>query len=128
MMQATVLYAAMLFFGFVATEGVVEYVLGTLFDKVEKLAPFKWTLMYASLAVGIFLAFYYGLDVVNIGLGLPFSPVGIILTGVVMGRGANLVSDVWQKFFGTFSQRVGIRSDDLVDLADDNVDENGTPF
>ena len=115
MMQATVLYAAMLFFGFVATEGLVEYVLGTLFDKIEKLAPFKWTLMYASLAVGIALAFYYGLDVVNIGLGLPFSPVGIILTGVVMGRGANFVNDIWQRFFGTFNQRVGI-PDDAVDL------------
>ena len=46
---------------------------GTLFDKVAKLSPFKWALMYASLAVGVFLAYYYKLDVVNVGLGLPYS-------------------------------------------------------
>lgn len=91
------LFALMLFFGFMATEGTVEFVLGTPFDKFPKLAPFKWLLMYVSLAAGIGLAFYYKLDMVTL-FDKPISPVGIVLTGVIMGRGANFVSEVWQKF------------------------------
>ena len=91
------LFALMMFFGFMATEGAIEYIFGTLFDKIEKLTPFKWTLMYLSLALGIFLAFYFALDIVTL-FGQPETPVGIILTGIVMGRGANFVNDVWQKY------------------------------
>ena len=91
------LFALMLFFGFMATEGAVEYILGTLFDKVVKLGPFKWMLMYVSLGLGIFLAFYYVLDIVVL-FGQPETPVGTVLTGIVMGRGANFVNDVWQKY------------------------------
>ena len=92
-----IMFALMMFFGFMATEGAVEYVFGTLFDKVASLTPFKWALMYVSLAVGIFLAFYYALDVVTL-FGLDATPVGTVLTGIVMGRGANFVSEVWQKY------------------------------
>jgi len=91
------LFVLMLFFGFMATEGTVEYVLGTPFDKFPVLTPFKWLLMYVSLALGIFLAFYYALDMVAL-LGKPMTPVGMVLTGIVMGRGANFVSDVWSRF------------------------------
>ena len=91
-------FLILIFFGFMATEGTVEYILGTPFDKLPKLQPYRWLLMYVSLALGIFLAFYYALDVV-VYLGLPASPVGTVLTGIVMGRGANFVNDLWQKFF-----------------------------
>ena len=93
------LFALMMFLGFIATEGTVEYIAGTLFDKVAKLQPHKWLLMYVSLAAGIFLAFYYGLDMVAL-FGQPETPVGIVITGIVMGRGANFVSDVWSKYLG----------------------------
>ena len=96
-MMDPILFALMMFFGFMATEGTVEYILGTLFDKLEKLTPYKWTLMYASLGLGIFLAFYYALDIV-VMFGKPETPVGIVLTGIVMGRGANFVNDVWNKY------------------------------
>jgi len=104
-MDQALLFALMLFFGFMATEGVVEYVLGTLFDKVTQLSPFKWLLMYVSLAVGIFLAFYYSLDAVALVFQQPATPVGLILTGTIMGRGANFVSDVWQRFLLGNAQR-----------------------
>lgn len=91
------LFALMLFFGFMATEGTVEYLLGTPMDKIPKLAPFKWLLMYVSVALGIFFAFYYELDVVVL-FGLASSWLGMVLTGIVMGRGANFVNDLWQKF------------------------------
>ena len=113
-MSNLLLYAVLLFLAFMATEGTVEYVLGTLFDKVAALTPFKWGLMYVSLAIGIFLAFYYALDVMAF-LGLPASPVGMVLTGVIIGRGANFVSNVWQRFFGTVAQRYGTPSSDPED-------------
>ncbi len=91
------LFVLMLFFGFMATEGTVEYILGTPFDKFEKMKPYKWLLMYVSLGLGIFLAFYYALDIVAL-LGKPTSPVGMALTGIVMGRGANFVNDLWSRF------------------------------
>ena len=109
--NALLLLAAALFFGFMATEGTVEYLLGTLFERLTgkkddagnptyPLRPYSWTLMYASVAVGIFLAFHYALDIPSVVLGLPASPVGVILTGIVIGRGANFVSDVWSRFLG----------------------------
>ena len=88
----------MMFFGFMCTEGTVEYVLGTAFDKIAQLNGYKWGLMYVSLALGIFLAFHYSLDIPFLLLNLPASPVGVIGTGVIMGRGANFVNDIWQKF------------------------------
>ena len=104
-MEQALLFALMIFFGFMATEGVVEFVLGTAFDKVVQLAPFKWLLMYVSLAVGIFLAFYYSLDAVALVFQQPPTPVGLILTGTIMGRGANFVSDIWQRFLLGNAQR-----------------------
>ena len=96
------LFAVLMFFGFIATEGCVEYFLGKLFEKVVKLAPFAWVLMYVSLAVGLFLAYAFELDAVQLifGISSPTMPwLGIALTGVVIGRGANFVADVWKKYF-----------------------------
>lgn len=97
------LFAAMMFFGFIATEGAVEYIFGKLFDKF---APtWKWVQMYLSLAVGVGLAFHYTLDIPFIWLGMPSSPVGIVITGVVMGRGANAVHESAQLISGWIRTR-----------------------
>ena len=90
-------YAAFMFLGFMATEGAVEYMLGILFERVEALWKYQWILRYASLAAGVFLAFVYGLDLPNLWLELPASPVGIVMTGIVIGRGANGVHNVASK-------------------------------
>ena len=96
------LFAVLMFFGFIATEGCVEYFLGKLFEKWEKITQFSWTLMYVSLGAGLFLAFAYHLDAVAqvFGQVAPEMPwLGTFLTGVVLGRGANFVADVWKKYF-----------------------------
>lgn len=79
-------------------EGFTEYIFGTLFDKVPKLVNFKWVLMYVSLLVGVALAFYYKIDLIalianNAGGDLSITPVGIILSGLIVGRGANYIND-----------------------------------
>ncbi len=92
------MFALMLVLGFIATEGTVEYLLGVPFDKITVLRPHKWLLMYVSAALGVFLAFYYQIDPMTM-LGAPEGPVGYAIAGVLMGRGANFVNDVWQRFF-----------------------------
>ena len=94
-----------MFLGFVATEGTIEFIFGTLFDKVPKLNPYKWALMYLSLVLGVYLAYFYQLDMVYIvaqatgATAVTVSWVGLAATGVIIGRGANFVNDVWTRFF-----------------------------
>ena len=94
-----------MFLGFIATEGTIEFIFGTLFDKVAKLTPYKWALMYLSLALGVFFAFFYELDLVYIlaqatgATAVTVSWVGLAASGVIIGRGANFVNDIWTRFF-----------------------------
>lgn len=85
-------------------EGFVEYVFGTLFDKVPKLLAYKWALMYVSLAIGVALTFYYQLDLIALvanvaGAQLASTPVGIALSGLIIGRGANYINDFVTRWF-----------------------------
>ena len=85
-------------------EGFVEYVFGTAFDKVPKLAAHKWLLMYVSLLAGVLLAFFYSIDLValianNAGGSLAVSWVGILLSGLIIGRGANYINDFVSRWF-----------------------------
>ena len=96
------LFAVLMFFGFIATEGCVEYFLGKLFEKIAKLTPLAWVLMYVSLGVGLFLASAFQIDGILLIFAItsPTMPwLGIVLTGIVIGRGANFVADVWKKYF-----------------------------
>jgi len=98
-------YLFVIFLAFIVTEGTVEYLLGVPMDKIEKLKPYKWVLMYPSMALGIFVCSYYKVDVVyllaaQLGIaGVAIGPVGISFTGILIGRGANFVNDMWQKYF-----------------------------
>jgi hypothetical protein len=85
-------------------EGFVEYILGTLFDKLPKLAGYKWTLMYVSLLVGALLAFYYSIDLIalianNAGGNMQASWVGNLFSGLIIGRGANYINDFVSRWF-----------------------------
>jgi hypothetical protein len=85
-------------------ESLTEYLFGTPFDKIPKLTPYKWTLMYVAMLIGIGGAFVYHLDLVSIlggyiGLDISPGPFGMILTGAAIGRGSNFVHDIITKFF-----------------------------
>lgn len=81
-------------------ESFTEYVFGTPMDKVPKLKPYKWALMYLALAAGIGLTFYYRLDLISMLPGeVPITPVGILLTGLVIGRGAVFAHQFVSQFF-----------------------------
>lgn len=92
-------------------EGFVEYVFGTLFDKVPALSAYKWTLMYVSLVVGVAVAFYYSIDLValianNAGGSLAVSWVGILFSGLIIGRGANYINDFVSRWFSKVQKTV----------------------
>ena len=86
------------------TESMTEYIFGVLFEKVQKLTPYRWALMYVSAALGVGLAFYYALDLVSLlagvlGESIAPSPLGFILTGLAIGRGANYLHQVVATYF-----------------------------
>jgi hypothetical protein len=85
-------------------ESLVEAVFGKIFDAVPVLASHKWTQQYIAFAVGIAGAFVYQFDLLYLcgqfmGVAVPLHPVGMILTGVAIGRGAAYLHDLVTKFF-----------------------------
>lgn len=81
-----------------ASESGVEYILGTPFNKFPKLESLKWALMYVSLCTGVVLAFLYHLDLFGLITGEPATVQGIVLSGSMIGRGAQFVHDFVTKY------------------------------
>ena len=79
-------------------ESMVEYILGTIFQKFTIISGWSWVLMYVSLGVGIGLAFWYQLDLLAIITEGEATTVGIVLSGSVIGRGANFLHDFVSKY------------------------------
>lgn len=89
-------------------ESLVEYLLGTPMSKFEALKPWTWLLMYVAAGVGVFFALYWKIDLIAVianGIGQtsgdfsawPVSPVGQVLSGLVIGRGSNFLHDFLSK-------------------------------
>ena len=107
--MTTLLFTLSFLLAFLIESGV-EYILGTPMDKIKVLAPFKWLLMYVAMAAGTGLCFYYKVDLVallptwlaeltkNNADYLP-TPVGMILSGLAIGRGSNYLHQLMSKFF-----------------------------
>ncbi len=87
-------------------EAMTEYIFGTVFNKLPLLTPYKWLLMYLALAFGIALCFYYKIDIIAIlarflsveGM-VVVTPVGMLLTGLAVGRGSNFLHQLVSQFF-----------------------------
>lgn len=78
-------------------ESMTEYLFGAVVAHTPKLEPFRWLLMYIALLAGVGLAFYYQLDLIAIILG-ESRPVGFLLSGLVIGRGANFLHDFISRY------------------------------
>lgn len=84
-------------------ESLVEYLFGTPLQKLGK-GGLAWLLMYISAAVGMGLAFWYDLDLISLlgdvaGYPVQAGPVGYILTGLGIGRGANWLHQFVSQYF-----------------------------
>ena len=72
-------------------EAITEYLLPTF------PAHLKWTKVYIAAAFAVVVCFFYGADL-PAALGLPSVPyVGSILTGLILGRGANFLSVLYKR-------------------------------
>jgi len=72
-------------------ERVIEYIFAPLFEHFE--LDKKW-LLYASLATGLALTFVAGVDIMAaFGVTLAY-PVNIIVSGILVGGGSNLLHEV----------------------------------
>lgn len=80
----------------VMIERVVEWVFGTPFDKVKKLTPYKWTLMYVAGLVGVGVALTFNIDLLTL-LDLPTSVLGEVLSGIIIGGGSSLIHDIFSR-------------------------------
>jgi len=103
-MSILLILAVVLFIAFLV-ETLVEFLLAPLFEKVPKLTPFKWVTMYVAIAVAMFAAFLYRLDLVFmlaqfLGVAeIPQTTYGIVITGIAIGKGSNYLHDLITKFF-----------------------------
>lgn len=86
-MIETIVYLA------IAVERVTEIVFGKPFDQVERLRPYKWTLMYIAMVLGVVSSFTFSLDFLTL-LGQDLSLFGQIITGVAIGGGSNFIHDL----------------------------------
>lgn len=81
-------------------ESLTEYIFGQIFDKIPKAQPYKFLLMYLAMLFGVGLCFYYSIDLISlIPPGSNVTPVGIVLTGLVVGRGSNFLHQFVSQFF-----------------------------
>jgi hypothetical protein len=90
-------------------EGFTEFIFGHIVDNVPSLEPWRWVLVYIALAAGVGLALIYRLDLIAMvssavseSLQIP-SPIsesatGYILSGLMIGRGANWLHDFLTKY------------------------------
>lgn len=89
-------------------ESLVEYLFGQLIAHIPMLQPHGWVLIYISAAVGVVCSLFYGFDLLYLmgnwlelrwdQLAAP-STIGMIATGLAIGRGANYLHDLVSKFF-----------------------------
>ena len=91
----------------VVVEALVEYFVGTPMNKIPKLAPYKWALMYVALGVGIGLAWFFQIDLFAIGFKIEPSSVGMILTGVLIGSGSSKFRQFVSKYLPVPLKRLG---------------------
>lgn len=85
-------------------ETLTEAVFGKIVSNIPKLGPYRWTLYYVAVAVGIWLAFEYRFDLLYLLGMFVESPVektnlGITLTGISIGSGASYIHQFVSKFF-----------------------------
>jgi hypothetical protein len=73
-------------------EGTVEYLFGIIQEEYEALIRFAWVSKYLALIVGIGLAFAYNTDLISYITESEPTTVGVVVTGVAIGRGSNFLN------------------------------------
>jgi len=93
LLQAAGVVAVSFSLAFLA-EGMTEYLFGTIADHILGADKYKWLLQYVAAAAGVGLAIFYAIDLIQLtgslaGMPMDNTVVGQVLSGLVIGRGAN---------------------------------------
>ncbi len=87
-------------------ETLIEAIFGRLADQIPALQPYKWTMIYLAVIVGVVGAFVYQFDLLYLLAQFVGSPVthngfGTAITGISIGMGAGYIHQFISKFFPT---------------------------
>jgi hypothetical protein len=82
-------------------ESMVEYLFGQAVDHIPSLHAWRWSLIYVAMLAGVGLSYYYRLDLINVIVQAEPTPLGMLLSGLIIGRGANFVHE----FVSTYLKR-----------------------
>lgn len=97
LIQVIAVYAVALLLAW-GLEFALEAYIVPIFDNIPYVSEARWLLRYLSLGLAIFMAFFYKLDAVElIRQGNP-TPVGMALTGAIIGGGADAVHTLFRKY------------------------------
>lgn len=81
-------------------EGTITYLFGKTRDEQP---PREW-LKYVALVLGIAVSFAYEIDIIAMTGSVSKYPfVGFIISGFIIGRGANYINDIISKIRGQYS-------------------------
>jgi len=115
-------YIALILFLALVIESLVEAVIGEPLSTIGNQTLLKWKpyiLRYIAMAVGVGLSFHYTLDLVSLTwqllaeqlqLSLPAisaSPIGYVLTGLGIGRGASWLHQLLKTVLPNLGNRLG---------------------
>jgi hypothetical protein len=92
--------SALAFLGESTTEFLFSVWLDMLAERFPVLAKIN-PLRYVALGIGVALAFAFDLDLLAVAFPDQVayaSWVGVVLTGVAIGRGSNYVHDLWNRY------------------------------
>lgn len=95
-------------------ETLVEFIFGEIFDRFPALTPWKWTLKYIAVIVGVVGTFLYHFDILAISSKviaaltpagtdppavLAVTWYGMLITGIAIGKGSNYLHQFVSQFF-----------------------------
>lgn len=85
-------------------ETLVEFLFGDIADHIPQIEPYKWTIKYLAVAVGVAGAWVYRFDLIYLlsqylEADLTSTPYGITLTGIAVGKGSNYIHQLISQFF-----------------------------
>lgn len=82
----------------ILSESITQYIKDTFQGIVELPAPIKKAI---ALAIALIISFGTSLDLFNyLGIEFQFPYVGIVFTGVILSRGANVAHDLMDRIKG----------------------------
>lgn len=81
------------------TESMTEFLFGQAFKNIPKLTPLSWTLQYVAAGTGVTLAMFYQIDLIALTTNDLPTVIGMILTGLTIGRGSNYLHQFVGRYF-----------------------------